>query len=181
MIGTDCACGRRRAAVAGSGRPDENGARRVLHCLVLRPLVQHPRALADRQPNARSAPDGAVEDFARLVEVVAGLEQTIDLRAIPHPLLNLVEVVHVRNQRVVGFFIGPVAHRRAPRLRPNPPAPPSTAAAAGFFIWRSFRGPVPVTRFPAVGSGPAQTPQLVPPWPAIDALIQGIHGKRRGR
>ena len=56
-----------------------------------RPLVQHPRALADRQPDTRPVPDGAVEDFARLVEVVAAIEQTIDLHAIPHPLLNLVD------------------------------------------------------------------------------------------
>ena len=49
----------------------------------------------------------AAEDFARLVEVIAAAKQTFDLDAIPRPLLNLVEVARVRNQRVVGFFVGP--------------------------------------------------------------------------
>ena len=99
-----------------------------------RPLVQHPRAPADRQPNARPEPDGAVEDFARLVEVVSGIEQTIDFRAIPRPILNLEEVVHVRNQRVVGFFIRQVAHRVRHAWRPIRLRFRFTAGAGEFLI-----------------------------------------------
>jgi hypothetical protein len=40
---------------------------------VSRLLVQHPRPLADRQPDARSVPDGAVENFARLVRYASRL------------------------------------------------------------------------------------------------------------
>jgi hypothetical protein len=43
---------------------------------VPRPLVQHPHALADRQPHPWPVLDGAFEDAARLVEAVAGQART---------------------------------------------------------------------------------------------------------
>jgi hypothetical protein len=89
--------------------------------------------------------------------------------------------VQVRNQRVVGFFIRPVAHRRAPRLAPQSSSA-FTAGAAGFLILM------------VIAAGRCRSPDSLPkirdqrkrlslfrPWPAIDALIQGIHRKRRGR
>ena len=48
---------------------------------VPRPLVQHPHALADHQPDARPALGSALEDAARLVEVVAGVEHECSTRS----------------------------------------------------------------------------------------------------
>jgi len=48
--------------------------------------------------------DGVGKDFLRLAKIIAGMKQAIDSHAIPRPLLDLVEVADVRNQRVVGFF-----------------------------------------------------------------------------
>src|ERR1700691_4953002 len=42
-----------------------------------------------------------------LVEIVAGIKQALDLRAVLGPLFDLVEVAIVRAQRVVSFFAGP--------------------------------------------------------------------------
>jgi hypothetical protein len=36
--------------------------------------------------------------------------QTIDLGSVLRPLLDLVKVARIRKQRIVGFFVGPVAH-----------------------------------------------------------------------
>jgi hypothetical protein len=57
-----------------------------------RPLLQHPRALSDCQPDARPMFDSAGEDFAGPTKTVAGIEQAIDFRPIPRPFLDLVEV-----------------------------------------------------------------------------------------
>jgi hypothetical protein len=43
------------------------------------------------------------------VEVAAGERRAIDLRAILRPLLDLVEITIVRDERIIGLFIGPVA------------------------------------------------------------------------
>ena len=104
---------------------------------VPRPLVQHPHALTDCQPDARPVLVGLLEDAACLVEVVAGIEQQHDSQAVLAPLLDLVEVAAVGVVRVVGFLVGPVAH---PALRVQRLAPQSssasrfTAGAAGFLI-----------------------------------------------
>jgi len=54
--------------------------------------------------------DGASKHIAPYRDY-CGVEDAIDLRAVLGPLLDLVEVADVRNQRVVGFFVGPVVHR----------------------------------------------------------------------
>ena len=62
---------------------------------VSRPLVHHPHALADRQPDAWPVLRGPLEDAARFVEVVAGVEQQLDPLPVPAPLLDLIEVAAV--------------------------------------------------------------------------------------
>ncbi len=42
-----------------------------------------------------------------LVEIIAGIKQTIDLLAVTRPFLDLVEVARIGDQRIVGFFVGP--------------------------------------------------------------------------
>jgi hypothetical protein len=41
---------------------------------------------------------------------LAGIQQTIDLRAIFGPLLDLVEIAVVRLERVVSFLVGLIIH-----------------------------------------------------------------------
>jgi hypothetical protein len=69
-----------------------------------RPLLQYPRALSDRQPDARPVPDGTSEDFAGPVEAVAGIE-AVELRPIPRPLLDLVEIAIVREDCTIGHLM----------------------------------------------------------------------------
>src|SRR5215831_149568 len=77
-----------------------------------RPPFEYPRSLPDGQVDPRPVLDPLREDIPCLVEVVAGIEQAIYLRAIPRPFFDLVEVADVRNQRVVGFFVWLVVHVR---------------------------------------------------------------------
>jgi len=49
--------------------------------------------------------DRTLEYRAGPTETVAGIEQAIDLRSVPHPLLNLVEVAVVGVARAVGLFV----------------------------------------------------------------------------
>ena len=56
--------------------------------------------------------DRLLEERTRLVEVVAGVEHAIDLRAVTRPLLQLIEVALVCFERIVGLFVGQVAHSR---------------------------------------------------------------------
>jgi hypothetical protein len=51
------------------------------------------------------------EYLAGFIQVAAGVEHAVDLDAVLRPLFDLVEIVLVREKRVVGFFIGQVAHR----------------------------------------------------------------------
>ena len=77
--------------------------------LFLRPLLQHARPLPDRQPDPRPTFDFFREQLTSLVEIVAGVKQAVDLRAILGPLLDLVVITIVRELRVVGLFgrLGP--------------------------------------------------------------------------
>jgi hypothetical protein len=74
-----------------------------------RPLLQHARPLSDGQPDARPVPDHGGKDRVGTINAATGIQQIDNAQAIPRPLLNLVEVAGVRNQRVVGLLVGPVA------------------------------------------------------------------------
>ena len=54
--------------------------------------------------------DGVGKDFLRLAKIIAGIEQAIDFHAVAGPLLDLVEIAMVRDQRVVSLFVRPVAN-----------------------------------------------------------------------
>jgi hypothetical protein len=54
--------------------------------------------------------DGVCKNFPCLFEVIAGVEQPIDLRAVLGPLLDFVEIAIVREERIVGFIVGPSRH-----------------------------------------------------------------------
>ena len=51
--------------------------------------------------------DGVLKHRAGPAETVAGIEQAIDLRSVPRPLLDLVEIVQVGDQRIGGFLTDP--------------------------------------------------------------------------
>ncbi len=69
------------------------------HRLVPRPLVQHPHALADRQPNARPVLGGAVKDAPRLVEIAAGAQHQLNPQPVAALILDLLEVAVVLSDR----------------------------------------------------------------------------------
>jgi hypothetical protein len=56
------------------------------------PLVQHPHALADGQPDARPLFDRALEDAPGFLKVVASIEHQLDPQSVAASLLDLVEV-----------------------------------------------------------------------------------------
>ena len=58
--------------------------------------------------------DHALEDAARLFEVVAGVEHDLYSQPVAAPLLDLVEVAAVGIRRIVGLFVGEVVHRASP-------------------------------------------------------------------
>jgi hypothetical protein len=87
------------------------GGRASAPPFLLRPPLQNARSLPNRYPDPRPMLDGVGKDFLRLAKIIAGIKQAIDFHAVPRPLFDLVEIAMVRNQRVVGLFIGPVAHR----------------------------------------------------------------------
>jgi hypothetical protein len=72
--------------------------------------VQHARALANGQSDARAMLDRLGEDVLGLGEIVASIEQAIDRRAAARPFLDLVEVAIIRIERVARLFIRPIAH-----------------------------------------------------------------------
>jgi hypothetical protein len=49
--------------------------------------------------------DRVSEDLPRLVQLTAGIEHVVDLGPVLGPLLDLVEVAVVRDDRIVGFFV----------------------------------------------------------------------------
>jgi hypothetical protein len=49
--------------------------------------------------------DRTLEHCAGPAEIVAGIEQAIDLRSVPRPLLDLVEVPDVGNQWIGGLLV----------------------------------------------------------------------------
>ena len=49
--------------------------------------------------------DGLLKYQAGPAETVAGIEQVIDLRSVPRPLLDLVEIAQVGNQRIGGLLV----------------------------------------------------------------------------
>ena len=70
-----------------------------------RPLVQHPRPLADGQSDPWAVFDGVLEHRARPSKAIAGIEQAVDLRPVPRPLLDFVEDVQVGDQRIGGLLV----------------------------------------------------------------------------
>jgi hypothetical protein len=66
--------------------------------------------LPDCQPDLRAVSHSLGEDFLRSPEVVTGIGQPIDFRAVPRPLFDLVEITVVRLEGVESFFVGPIVH-----------------------------------------------------------------------
>jgi hypothetical protein len=62
-----------------------------------------------RRSDSRPVLDGLCEYRTGFVEIAAGVEQPIDFSAVFGPLFDLVEIAIIRVERVVGFFIGPIA------------------------------------------------------------------------
>jgi hypothetical protein len=57
-----------------------------------------------------AAPVPVSENLLRPTKVAAGIQHAIDLAVVLRPLLDLVVIAIVRQQQIVGFFVGPVAH-----------------------------------------------------------------------
>jgi hypothetical protein len=70
-----------------------------------RPLIDHPCPLPKRQSDTRPMLDRVLEYRAGPAEAVAGIEQAVDLRFVPCPLLDLVEVAIVGIDRAVRFLM----------------------------------------------------------------------------
>jgi len=61
--------------------------------------------------------DRGGEQPASLVEIIAGVKEALDLRAVLGPLLNLVEIAIVREERIVGLLVGPIVIHDAQAIR----------------------------------------------------------------
>jgi hypothetical protein len=72
------------------------------------PLLQHSRALPDRQPRLWSFPNKPFKNALSFGEAISGEQQFGDALPIPAPFLDLVEVASVGEAGVVGFFVGPI-------------------------------------------------------------------------
>ena len=70
----------------------------------------HSRSLPDGQPDPWPVLYRLAKNVPRGVEIIAGIQQAIDLRAIFGPLLDLVKIAVVRIERVGGFLVGPIIH-----------------------------------------------------------------------
>jgi hypothetical protein len=79
-----------------------------------RPLLQRTRPLPDGHADTRSVLGPAVKDPLGLFQAAAGEQQFGYALTVARPLLDLVEVAVVRNQRLVGFFVGPIIHSALP-------------------------------------------------------------------
>jgi hypothetical protein len=104
-----------------------------LRRLYFRPLLQHERPLPHRQPDPRPVLGSFCENLLGLFEVVAGVQKAVDLRAVLGPLLDLVKVAIVREERVVGFLFRPI---RLVGLRHVSPVHPLSSSRAPREIYR---------------------------------------------
>ena len=59
----------------------------------------HERPLPDGEPDKRPMVDRLGEDLPRLVQVAAGVQHVVNPRAVLSPLLDLVKVAVVRDER----------------------------------------------------------------------------------
>jgi hypothetical protein len=84
-------------AVAHPEDSNEGGLRR--------PALQHARPLPDGQPDPGAMYDGLRKYLLRLCQVIACIEQAIDLSAVTRPLLDFVEVVVIGIGRVVRLYM----------------------------------------------------------------------------
>ena len=71
--------------------------------------MQHPRPLSDSQFNPWPVLYFGEINRLRFSQVAASVEQGLE-PAFLGPLLDLVVVTMIRQQRLVGFFVGPIAH-----------------------------------------------------------------------
>jgi len=69
--------------------------------MFLWPLLEYSPPLPDRKPDPRPMLDRFGEQLASLVEIVAGVKEAIDFRAVLGPLLELVEIPIVREMKIV--------------------------------------------------------------------------------
>ena len=51
------------------------------------------------------------ENLPRLVKAATGIKHVVDLRPVLGPLLDLVEIAMVRDERLISLFVGRFAHR----------------------------------------------------------------------
>ena len=61
--------------------------------------------MPDRQPDTRPMLDRMLKHRAAFTKTVSGIERAIELRSVSRPLLDLVEIADVRNERVVDFVV----------------------------------------------------------------------------
>lgn len=75
--------------------------------------------------------DGVLKHRAGPTETVAGIEQAIDLRSVPRPLLDIVEIAQVGDQRIGGVLVEVnVVGLRIAHGPDNRPIGPDTPASA---------------------------------------------------
>jgi hypothetical protein len=87
--------------------------------------------------------DGLLKHRAGPAETVAGIEQAIDLRSVPRPLLDLVEIAQVGDQRIGSLLVEVnvvrlrIGHGPDDRLiSPPPPSSPDCCRALPLDISR---------------------------------------------
>src|SRR6516165_7172833 len=80
------------------------------HGSIGRPLLKHACPLPDCQPDSRSVLYRLCKNVPRFVEIIAGIQQPVDLRTVFGPLLQLVKIAVVRIERIVCLFVGPIVH-----------------------------------------------------------------------
>ena len=78
-------------------------------------MLQHQRPLTNGQPDTWPMLDRRREVRLRLIQIAPRIQHVIDLRAVLGPLLDLVEIAMVRDQRVVGLFGGSIPSSLASR------------------------------------------------------------------
>jgi hypothetical protein len=62
------------------------------------------------QPDPWPVLHGLRENVFRLFEVIAGVQHAVDFAAVLGPLLDLVVIAVVRQEGIVGLFVGPIGH-----------------------------------------------------------------------